>query len=508
MVAQEANDTTADRGAPLPRAGLRLLAAWLLAAGLVLAAVLPVIAIVNLDGAIDLSKRARAQIKSAYPDVEASMDGRYVAVVWSRGANRNFTTKDYGYIVLKSARPDPDGWENQVNIFTPTSSIWGVSPRAAFDPVDSGKLYVAWVQCQTTVSTCNKIMATTCTLTDSDRCAPGVAVYTQPVVSGVKLATPDIAADNAGRIHVVWKNETSGSQGIQYARKSGGSWGGLTYVPNGDPSNAFNPALVWGSGGGAHGRLHLVLYQFNDTPTSRLVKYSADNPDSDGWDDSPSATWVAPSGFQFTGGNEGPTVKPSIAASGATVYVAWDAYCTDLSYQNRFHLAYNYSADSGGSWVPGSYYGLGIPAGFSFEDTYLSPLNNIDEEDALRPSIAISGAVPVVAWHYTGTLYAGESGKHVQLIGYREGSGATSWGDPITITTNLNYDGDSRYPYEDSANPDLAIAPGSGVHLVHMGMWGRGGDDPDWDVYYRGNITVDNSSDDAGGAYLPIIIKK
>jgi hypothetical protein len=55
------------------------------------------------------------------------------------------------------------------------------------------------------------------------------------------------------------------------------------------------------------------------------------------------------------------------------------------------------------------------------------------------------------------------------------------------------------------------MAPGSGVHIAHMGMWGvleAGGTSADWDIYYRGDIKTDNSTDDVGGAYLPIIIKK
>jgi hypothetical protein len=509
MVPQEANDAPMAQEALSPRAGLRLLAAGLLAIGLVIAVALPVIAIVSLDGAIDLSKQAKIGIKSGFPDVEASLDGQYVAVVWSRGYDAESTTKDYGYIVLKSARPIT-GWENQVKVFTPTASVWGVSPRAAFDPLDSGKLYVAWVQCQATVAMCNKIMATTCTLTDTDRCAAPETVYSQTSGSAIRLSAPDIAADNAGQLHVIWKNETSGGyQGIQYARKSGGSWGSPSYVSAG--ANAYSPALAWASGVGGispsgHGRLHLVWYQFDPTAASRRIEYRADNPDSPGWDGSPAGAWKAPLSYKFTGDSGEPTIKPSLAASGTTVYLAWDVYSTIQP--NRFHLACNYSSDSGDSWQdPSGGSGLGIPAAFVLADAYLSPIDSIDEEDTLRPSIAISGTGPVVTWHYSGTLEVGIFLKHVQLVGYREGSDALNWGDPITVTEHLNYDGQSQDLPDDSADPGLAIAPGSGVHLVHLGMWGRGTSDPDWDVYYRGDITVDNSTDDAGIIYLPMILK-
>jgi hypothetical protein len=516
-LAQGPNDATMDQGAPLPRAGLRLLAAWLLAAGMVVAAVLPVIAIVNLDSPIDLSKRAKASIKSAYPDVEASMDGKYVAVVWSRGYNSASETKDYGYIILKSARPDPDGWENQIKVFTPTDSFWGVGPRAVFDPVDSGKLYVTWVGCDVTrpdpdiVSfQCDTIMAATCTLTGTDRCSPAETVYSQTTGS---LSTPDIAADKAGQLHVVWKNGTTGAQGIQYKRKSGGSWDSLSlgYVSLG--ANFYSPALAWANDGSTYGRLHLAWYQFDSNEDSRFIEYRACAPDpathSWGSSDPSSSEWKAPKsmGYKFTGDTGEPTIKPSLAASGTTVVLAWDvSYKAD---PNKFHLAYNYSATSGDTWIASGPYGLGLPDGdfSSITNTYLSPINNIDEEDALRPSIAITGTAPVVTWHYSGTVEEGVLLKHVQLVGYREASDALTWGDPTIIDQNLNYDGD-QYPYDDSADPDLAIAPLSGVHLVYMGMWGRGSiENRDWDIYYRGDITVDNSTDDAGGAYLPVILK-
>jgi hypothetical protein len=551
-MSEEISGSNATQAGPSPRAWLRLLGAWSLAVGLLVVAAWPVIATVTPETfatVINLSKRAKVQIKSAYPDIEASADGKYVATVWSRGYDADPKTKDYGYIFLKSAltgtHTSADGWENQVKVFTPTTEEWGVRPRAVFDPNDSGKLYVTWVGCSVTripssppyasVSyQCDTIMAATCTLTGTDQCGSQETVYIESHTSP-SLATPDIAADSGRRLHVIWKNETLGSgatQGIQYSRKSGGSWSAPVPVGGTDLSS-YNPALVWGSVGDTDGRLHLVWYQFNDNLDFRYVRYSADNPGVDGWSASPTTRWVAPSFIaQFTGGTGEEYIKPSVAASGASVYIAWDAHRNDTS-PEEFVLAYDWSTDSGANWQDpdlGSYNsatcstagdgdGCGIPNAklFGSNPTYESPWqysqkNTIAEERTLRPTVAISGAVPALAWHYMKhDIDGGDNTAYV--IVYQESitaSGSINWTtDPLTITQDINYDTATGTAYDDSANPDLAMAPGSGVHIAHMGAWGGERTDPDsdWDIYYRGDIKTDNSTDGASGIYLPIIKK-
>jgi hypothetical protein len=551
MSVQEMSSSSAAQPGPSPRAWLRLLGAWSLAIGLLIVAVWPVIATVTPETfatVINLSKRAKVQIKSAYPDIEASADGKYVAVVWSRGYDADPKVKEYGYIFLKSAvtgtNSTSDGWENQVKVFTPTDELWGgTKPRVVFDPNDSGKLYVTWVGCDVTkipasppyssVSyQCDAIMAATCTLTGADQCSSQETVYTE-LHASPSLATPDIAVDKSGQPHVIWKNETTGTgaaQGIQYSRKSAGSWSAPVTVVGTDLSS-YNPALVWGGGPSGNGRLHLIWYQYNDVAGSRYVRYSADDPGTGGWSNNPAARWSAPSIAQFTGGGTGQAyIKPSIAASGATVYAAWDAYKNSTS-PEEFVLAYDWSTDSGTSWQDpglGSHSGLcstfdegdgcGIPNAkeFGSNPTYESPWEysqheTIAEERTLRPSIAISGAVPALAWHYM--EHDIDVDYTAYVIVYQEGitdSGSITWTDPIIILDNINYDpSPPGTAYDDSADPDLALAPGSGVHIAHMGMWGglRTNEASDWDIYYRGDIKTDNSTDGAGGVYLPIMLK-
>ena len=126
----------------------------------------------------------------------------------------------------------------------------------------------------------------------------------------------------------------------------------------------------------------------------------------------------------------------------------------------------------------------------------------------MRPSIAISGTAPAIAWHYQDYPSGGENPIH--FIVYREGitaSGSITWPTAaLTITEQIDYDGVGSP--NTSTTPDLAMAPGSGVHIAHMGVWGAAlSSGSDWDIYYRGDIKTDNSTDDAGGIYLPFILK-
>jgi hypothetical protein len=524
MSVDETSSGNATQPGPSPRAWLRLLGAWLLAVGLLIVVAWPVIATVNPETfatTFDLSKRAKAYIKSAYPDIEASADGKYVATVWSRGYNAANNTKDYGYVMLKSAITGTgtalDGWENQVKVFTPTAELWGLSPRAVFDPNDSGKLYVTWVGCDvlstdpSLILQCDTIMAATCTVSGADACSVLPTVYS---AGSSELRSPDIAADKNGQLHVVWRNHTAGK--IQYSHYDG-SWSTTPadVAVDGSGNVFYNPALVWGSGPSGNGRLHLAVYQFNSNTGSRFVQYRTDtNPSNDAWDAGTTFSWKAPSLYKLPGdsssGTAEPYVKPSIAATGTDVYIAWEV---KLASADKFHLAYDCSTTSGTSWQNSSLEGLPIPGPF-FTDTtaYLSPISSIDEEDALRPSIAISGTSPAVAWHFKGTET--DPGIAAYLIAFRDSTGSCgslTWGERAVISQSINYDLTNGDDDDDSADPDLAMAPGSGVHIAHMGMWGvleAGGTSADWDIYYRGDIKTDNSTDDVGGAYLPIIIKK
>jgi hypothetical protein len=439
---------------------------------------------------INLSKRAEVGLKSADASLKASADGKWVAAVWSRGYDSRPDTAQVGNIVLKSANV-MTGWELQVNVFSATASLWAQQPRLAFRPLPQSQSQIAavWVVCRNRDEQCDTLQWTTCDIARyPDRCQSAQTLHSE---ANANLSNPDLVYDNTGRLHFIWrKGLGTGNRGLFYRRQGGG----VSQVAGTD-LNSFNPSLAFGND-----RLHLVWYQHHDTPASRRVRYSADKILSDdAWDALLQSHWKAPLLWRLTGGPGEPYVRPSIAAAGNTVYVGWDIYRLSETEGDVFHLAYDHSSDNGASWLTGpGGDGKAVPGAFFSDATsYRSPLDSMAEESALRPSIAVSGSLPAVAWHLFTQVT--EGGDTIYVIGYTSGisaGGVISWQVPVIITNDLNYDPREGIEEDHSANPRLAIWPGGRLHIVHLGLWGGNPFDPksDWDVYYRGAVITDTSS--------------
>ncbi len=485
------NSAPTDSETPAIARRMRLLWPVLLAVGTMVMMVLPILATTGLDNTpINLSKRAGIGLKSGDADLEASADGQWVAIAWSLGYNNRPDTAELGHIVLKSANVIT-GWEMQVRAYTATSTVWGQQPRMALSPVAANgyQAAVTWVECQNRDEQCDTIKMAICDLsTYPDTCQAAEPVHSAP---GTSLSNPDIAYDDSAALHVIWKQGT-GDAGLWYQR-IGGNPG---HVP-GTTANSYNPALVWSSGNGA-GRLHLVWYEYVDHPNEkdRRIRYSADtNLGNDAWDAGSPAQWKARLSYRFTGDIGEPYIEPSIAATGTHVYIGWDMF-QRINQEDRFHLAYEHSSNNGTNWIDNGGDGEPIPGPFYDENnTYRSPLTSIDEESTLRPSIAVSGTLPVIAWHFWD--YAkGENA--VYLIGYRHAisNAVISWSEPLTLMQDIDYDPGDGASEDDSANPELALWPGGKVHIGYMGLWGGNpyDENSDWDIYYRGVVITDTST--------------
>ena len=440
---------------------------------------------------INLSKRAELGLKSADADLDASADGKWVAVVWSLGYDHKPDTAQVGHIMLKSAHVIT-GWERQVYVFTATATQWAQQPRLVFHPSRSSQVAVVWVVCQDKDEKCDTIQTTTCELAAfPDRCQPPQTVYRE---SGATLSNPDVAYDGSGVLHFIWrKGSGAGQRGLFYQR----AFGGPDFLEQ-TTQDSFNPSLVWSSGGG--GRLHLVWYEYASNSSDRRVKYSGDdNLINNVWPDT-QCNWKAETDYQFTGGTGQPYIKPAIAASGNDIYVIWDMWKVGPNPADAlFQMAYEYSGNNGETWLTSCNGGVGkaLPGAYFGEEPYLypSPLTSISEEQTLRPSVALSGNLPAVAWHTQQMV--GEN--TIYVIGYASSisaGGVISWRTPVLITRDLNYDPNDGVAEDDSANPRLAFWPGGRLHLVHMGLWGGNPFDEksDWDIYYRGYVITDTSS--------------
>jgi hypothetical protein len=435
---------------------------------------------------INLSKRAELGLKSGDADLDASADGKWVATVWSLGYDSKPDTAQVGHIMLKSAHVIT-GWERQVYVFTATATQWAQQPRLVFHPSQSSQVAVVWVVCQDKDEKCDTIQTTTCELAAfPDRCQPPQTVRQE---SGATLSNPDVAYDGSGVLHFIWrKGSGNGQRGLFYQR----AFGGPDFLEQ-TTQDSFNPSLVWSSGGG--GRLHLVWYEYASNSSDRRVKYSNDGSLGDNVWPSTQCNWRAETGYQFTGGTGEPYIKPAIAARGGNVSLVWDMWKSDTN--DMFQMAYEYSGNNGETWLTGCNGGVGkaLPGAYFGDVLYPSSLDSIYEEQTLRPSVALSGTLPAVAWHTQQMV--GEN--TIYVIGYASSisaSGVISWHRPVLITRDLNYDPNDGVAEDDSANPRLAFWPGGRLHLVHMGLWGGNPFDEksDWDIYYRGYVITDTSS--------------
>jgi hypothetical protein len=443
--------------------GLALLA-LLAAAGSLLAAP---------GAALDLSKSASSGVDAF--DVRLAANETYLAAVWSQGYDAGAGW--YGRIQLRTAELS-SGWLRTVIANAPTATTWGKEPDVVFDPAHGDRVYLAWVDCRSQASNCDTVSLATCTLSNM-ACSLLPAV----VETGSSLTTPTLAADDSGRLHLVYRDETAGR--LEYRRYTASAWEPAITM-TGTTSSSYGPGLAWSRSG----RLHLVWFQQN----ADQVRYSADDPAGAGWDDLNAASWGAPAVHTQAG-------QPAVAANGDRVYVAWNAKTLD----DQYAPAFDWSEDGGATWqdvagstgsgrcclVANTGDGCGVPDLANVAATHYSA-----PQAGLRPSLAISGTLPVIAWQFR-DLAGVVAGYRVAYRTSISDSGTLTWSSPVTVAGSVDYDGDGSS--DDSMAPALAVS--GGVHVAHAGLWGAA---DAWDVYYRGPVVAEVA---AASVYLPVVLK-
>jgi hypothetical protein len=452
--------------------GLALLA-LLAAAGSLLAAP---------GAALDLSKSASLGVDAF--DVHLVANETYLAVVWSQGYDAGAGW--YGRIQLRAAQLS-SGWLRTVMANAPTATTWAKEPDVVFDPAHGDRAYLAWVDCRSQASNCDTVSLAACTLSNM-ACSPLPAV----IETGSSLATPALAVDGEGRVHLAYRNDTAGR--LEYRRYTAGAWETAVPIP-GAAGSSREPDLAWSQPAPAAqtqgaGRLHLVWLQQD----ADRVRYSADDPAGAGWDDLNAASWGAPAVHTQAG-------QPAVAANGDRVYVAWNA----KTLGDQYAPAFDWSEDGGATWqdvagstgsgrcslVANTGDGCGVPNLANVAATHYSA-----PQVGLRPSLAISGTLPAIAWQFRDL--AGVVARY--RVAYRtsiSGSDTLTWSSPVTIAGSVDYDGDGSP--DDSMSPALAVS--GGVHVAHVGLWGAA---EAWDVYYRGPVVAEVA---ANGVYLPVVLK-
>ncbi len=216
-----------------------------------------------------------------------------------------------------------------------------------------------------------------------------------------------IAADGAGRVHVVWFDQRDGSSQIYYKRSPNG---GVTWESDVrlslDAGEAGQPAIA-----ASGDSVYVVWQESRDGGSDIYFKSSADG----------GLTWSGEA--QLT--SDGASIYASIAAQGDRVYLVWDSY-QNGSY-SEVHTSH--STDAGLTWAV---------------ETTLSGASY----NSWSPTIAVSGQLVYAAWVDTR-----DNNEEEYFRSSRDGG--LSWGPVARLTNNR----------ANSWAPSI-VASGDAVHLV------------------------------------------
>lgn len=407
----------------------------------------------------------------ASPEIVVSSNGQFAVITYYKQDAQN----NRGAVYVKSGTAS-NGW------LTSTFLGLGSNSRLAFRNGSNTIVYVVWAS-----GDGKAIQTAACTISAATPpvCAPGANVKTTDVDA---LDFPDIAVDSSGFIHVVWENNGA----IQSARStSANSLAGWSAAATISGSGADQKPVLAVSGS----NLHLAFLR-GATPTS--VQYSRSGTGSHSWGGL--TQFAIGVGEAIIGeGVHDRLDNPAIAASGANVFLAWDAHRIDT---NSFSLIQATSTDSGSSWGSSPTYAPSGGATTLNVDTESKPSNSSGlpiQETGLRPGLAISGTTAVIAWQQT------------------PGTCGTTTFDPSTIFFASSLTGGTseivtNYDNDYMADASLAVASGGVKHFVFMKDNNAdgdcaGGEASDYRITYRGPFTNTINDKGEGGVYLPVIRK-
>ena len=281
-------------------------------------------------------------------------------------------------------------------------------------------------------------------------------------------------------VHIVWKDTRDGHSELYYKRSvdRGESWGNDIRLTN-TPSYHVNLISVSSNGLWVH-----VLWALNESPLGSSVIYYKNSADG-------GLTWEPETLLA-----SGSAYFPSVASSGADVYVVW----TDQR-DGNFEIYFNHSADGGFSWS---------------EETRLTDNLSV----SFMPSISISGSVVHVVWYdrrdyglpevyYKRSLDGGISWEEDTRLTFSESSASyfsnlTASGQVVHVVWEDNREGNFQIYYKrsddvgenwgeetqlsenlgwSSNRPSVAVS-GPAVHVVWYDSR-----DGNYEIYYKRNPT-------------------
>ncbi len=450
----------------------------------------------EFDTPNNFSRTAKAGYASGPAFIKS--DGSTLAIVWSDGANQNYTgTKYYGNIYLKSGDEIDDYWREKIKVFTATNNDWGVDPAYVFDATAIDTIHVVWAQatgCNGDLLNCDfiSIQYAQCDVSDDyNTCDTPQEIFGGNTVQ--KFRRPAIAQDDLGNLHVVWTDENSNaifySRGVDPTQPGGPTWSSATLVT--DAPGGKSPQLAF-----SNGRLHMVW----DAESAGTINYLYDdNLTNDVLAKSGTSVWSFSPGGDYTGANPG---SPSIAVVDPTsniLYIAFDM--ADPNNPNNFALGYSRSTNNGTSWT-------GIRDIPTAKDngtftTFQTDKSRIGSDfGGLQPTLAITytGSMTYINVVWQSDVFEGEGNIYEVFHSARVITSTTvgfdkPWSTPFTLTNPTggvprvaSNNGDSVMPTFTISDPNNGGA--DKMHLAYLEMPPNANT---LDAYYRGVIagTID-----------------
>jgi hypothetical protein len=465
-------------------------------------AVLSVVVFTTLTATeLEAASGGKVRISSNVTGGDIEANSTYVVVVYHSAA-----VNGQGFVYIKSST-ESEGW------LTSTGLGFGSQTRVALDPNNANKAYVVWKDSSTSPE---KIKYARCTLaaTVSPSCTSGTIFS---AASNQTLQSTDIVVGGDGSIHVVWENLTTHT--ILTAQATTGnlsSWP-IAFVNN-LGSQDGRPVLAW-----SNNSVHLAFLRGNlSTEPTQIVYLRTDKGALGGYHDwnSPEATKTFARNAQFSESYDYIASRPSLAASGNNIYLAWDAFSSSLTNtpQKHFGLMRASSSNKGTnlSWSAASLITsdadpLEDPLPPSAANKYSYLLGPPQEQIALRPSLVISGTGFALVWQASpdasGCHSIGSGASTANAVHFAVNNGA-SWTLEETLTPN-------KTSHTSNIAPDLAIpsgGPPSGTqgHFIYMQdptttTLCAGGNYPEYTLYYFGPFVKTDLDRGNPGVYLPFI---
>jgi hypothetical protein len=414
---------------------LKLPLSCLLVALAMIGLIVPVMAEIN-DG---LTPYNISSLGAGSPDIEVSSDGVFIAVAYYK------QEAGEGPVYVKSATSG-NGWV--------TSQLVGIGsdPQLAFKSGVNNVVYVVWRK-----SGGRAIQSAKCTLnaTGAPQCTPGADVKT---TGSDQLNFPDVVVEGSGFIQVVWQNSIGplNTTAIETARSTAANSVSAWSVPVTVASSLVNrkPVLAFGNS-----FLHLAFLNGTDINSGLLtsIQYHRSTNGS---------SWSNLKSFAIAGGANDISTghetldNPTIAVSSSKIHLAWDGRQDNSSDYSLFQ-ATSISAD-GSTWPASANYapsGSVASSNPSSEIKSSTTLSLPPQQVGLRPSLALNGSTPVIAWQeIPGQLGCAGNTPFFYIFRVSPLTGIANYSNEFLA----NQDND-----DEMVDVDLAIGS-SGTHQVYM----------------------------------------